>query len=168
MMTLNNADRWEEGTNRIFDSHADEKIVPDESIPRSLSKQVRPDRVYGLRRTNRIKRLLTERRTPEGHRIGEIIRTHPFSDKCEELIYPFLVLEAKSEKSSYSLSDAEAQTACTIVTLLQLQIDLLQKAKNGSISHQDPLVWFLSHKGENWTVAICFVENLKPRRTHVS
>ena len=56
---------------------------------------------------------------------GEAIGTTNWSCPCRkrraELIFPFLVLEAKSEKAGSSGTGVQLQTACSIVTLLQIQ-----------------------------------------------
>jgi hypothetical protein len=52
--------------------------------------------------------------------VGETIRTSPFKEGVEPLLFPFLVLEAKSEKSSNGFEDIQTQTAFPILALLKL------------------------------------------------
>src|SRR6266536_2230975 len=91
-----------------------------------------PDRVYGLRVTKRLERLLLwtedKRASSGGKTIGESIRTSPFRPNGEPIIFPFLALEAKSEKGRDGFSDVEMQTAFTIHALLKLQEDLRKAA----------------------------------------
>lgn len=127
-----------------------------------MPKREKPDRVYGLRVTRRLERLLhwTEDKRPAsaGKHIGESLRTSPFRPDGEPIIFPFLALEAKSEKGSYNFSDIQIQTAFTIYTLLKLQEELRQAAGEESQWETGPLVWFLANKGEMWRVAAAYIE----------
>jgi hypothetical protein len=83
------------------------------------------------------------------------VRTNPFEDMIEPLLFPFLILEAKSE-SPDGFHDVQSQTALPIRTLLKLQEDLqasVTAAEHGS----GPLVWFLSSRGDAWRVYGCYV-----------
>jgi hypothetical protein len=123
----------------------------------------KPDRVYGLRRTNKLQRLLlcTNNRC-EGKLIGDVVKTSPFLADGDPVLFPFLVLEAKSDKSADSFKDIEVQTAFSIRELLRLQDDLYQAA-NGTRdeAHMRPFVWFISYRGEQWRVSAAFVEKKK-------
>jgi len=68
--------------------------------------------------------------------------------------FPFLVLEAKSEKGAESLSRAADQTAFAIRELLLIQEDFRVAAGENAEWDSGPLVWFLSFKGEEWKVCI--------------
>ena len=135
-------------------------------LPKSKEK---PDRIYGLRRTKRLDRLLDsadKRPSMAGKQIEDTLRSCPFRADGEPIIFPFLVLEAKSEKSADSFSDIEIQTAFAIRELLIIQDDLRQAAEG---SQDYPLVWFISYKGEQWRVhaanieirngAVCYVRS---------
>ena len=126
----------------------------------------KPDRVHGLRKTARFARLLKEQ-TKSGKTIEETLRANPFRKETAALIFPFLVLEAKSEKSDSSLSRSELQTASSIMTLLSLQQKLATLGKH-TTSSLIPVTWFLSNKGEHWNVAIGFVQSSKPTLSVVS
>lgn len=100
--------------------------------------------------------------------IEESLRLSPFRVEDEPLLFPFLVLEAKSEKSADSFMNIEIQTAFAIRELLMIQDNLRQTA--GSIEDQSsiPLVWFLSNRGEQWRVYICYIEHSRGSSRFVS
>jgi hypothetical protein len=62
------------------------------------------------------------------------------------VLYPFLIIEAKSEKGGTGFESIETQTAFPIRTLLKLQKDL-SIASGISLK---PLVWFLANQGDKW------------------
>jgi hypothetical protein len=78
--------------------------------------------------------------------VREGLRRSPFGDG--RVLYPFLIIEAKSEKGSTGFESIENQTAFPIRTLLKLQNDL-SIASGTSIK---PLVWFLANQGDEWRV----------------
>ena len=135
-------------------------------------KEQKPDRVYGLRMTNRLERLLKrtedKRAVAEGKMIGETIKSTPFRPGGDPLVFPFLALEAKSEKGKDSFSDIETQTAFVIRSLLELQEDLRRAAGEDSEWESGPLVWFLANKGEQWRVAAAYIEYQNGVRHYVS
>lgn len=150
---------------RIFDCHIEEPIEHDESIPttKEAGRRSAPDRVYGLRKTERVLRLLEETLTPSGDLIGDRVKSTPYGDRLHPLAFPFLILESKSEKSSDSRSDAQSQTAPALITCLEIQAKLADAVRAVNPEHaslrQQPLMWFLCHKGEQWYVAIAFIHN---------
>jgi hypothetical protein len=157
----------------LFDDGADESIIQNTALQSAMhKKEEKPDRVYGLRLTNRLERLLErtedKRAAAGGRMIGESIKSTPFRLDGKPIVFPFLVLEAKSEKGKYSFSDIEAQTAFTIRTLLTLQEDLRVAAGEDSEWETGPLVWFLAYKGEQWRVAAAHIEYKDDVRQHVS
>jgi hypothetical protein len=92
--------RLEQGINSLFDDRAQESIVHEEPLQSELGKREEPDRVYGLQMTRRLERLLqyTEdrRQSSDGKFIGDTVRHNPFRPEGEPIVFPFLVLEAKS------------------------------------------------------------------------
>jgi len=82
----------------------------------------------------------------------------------EPLLFPFLVLEAKSEKSPENFEHMEIQTAFPIKNALQLQYDLLKAKGNRMDVPGGPLVWFLANRGEDWRVygAVVHEEDGRP------
>lgn len=157
----------------LFDDRAQEAIVHEAALQAGMQKkEEQPDRVYGLRRTKRLERLLswTEDKRVEaaGKMIGESIQSTPFRPDGEPIVFPFLALEAKSEKGRDAFSDIETQTAFTIRSLLTLQEDLRRAAGEDSEWESGPLVWFLANKGEQWRVAAAYIDYKAGIRNHVS
>ena len=74
------------------------------------------------------------------------LRQSPFIDG--KVLFPFLIIEAKSEKGSPGFESIENQTAFPIRTLLKLQNDL----SGTSETSIKPLVWFLANQGDEWRV----------------
>ena len=122
---------------KILNSHAEEYIQHSTEIAKLRGPQ-RPDRVVGLRRTKRFHRLLS-RKGDDGRAIESNIRSCPFRKRRAGLIFLFLVLEAKSEKGDAGGTDIQRQTACSIVTLLQIQQELSDVVKQPGNS-LEPLV----------------------------
>ncbi|KIN03109.1 hypothetical protein OIDMADRAFT_195711, partial [Oidiodendron maius Zn] len=151
------------GVNLLFDDRAEEGIILESALQSVMQKkEQKPDRVYGLRMTKRLERLLKwtedKRAAAAGKMIGETIKSTPFRPDGDPLVFPFLALEAKSEKGKDSFSDVETQTAFVIRSLLELQEDLRKAAGEDSEWESGPLVWFLANKGEQWRVAAAYIE----------
>lgn len=142
-------------------------IIHDTLLRSELPKQ-EPDRVYGLQATRNFQKLLSKPIVTcpiNGMHpsIGETIRASPFKEGLEPLLFPFLILEAKSEKSSNGFGDIQNQTAFPIMALLKLQEDL--RAKVGDIAPEaSPLVWFFANRGDAWRVYGCYVIADNPPR----
>lgn len=157
----------------LFDDRAQEAILHEAALQAVMQKkEEQPDRVYGLRKTNRLERLLcwTEDKRVEagGKMIGESVQSTPFRPDGEPIIFPFLALEAKSEKGRDAFSDIETQTAFTIRSLLTLQENLRIAAGEDSEWESGPLVWFLANKGEQWRVAAAYIDYKSGIRNYVS
>lgn len=103
----------------------------------------------------------------QGCSVGECVRTSAFKEGTDPLLFPFLVLEAKAEKSSSGFVDIQTQTMFPIMALLKLQEDL-QKKTVGHIesesSESSSLVWFLANRGDSWRVYGCYVSDDEPPR----
>lgn len=152
---------YDDGINALFDNKADEMIKYPKGLQRELPKRDRPDRVYGLRVTERFDRLLSL--MPENRLV-----TSPFKMEGEPIIFPYLVLEAKSEKSADGFQDIQVQTAFAIRELLCIQDGLAEAVENPSTWDGGPLVWFLSCKGEQWRVLAAYIERVHSVKTYVS
>jgi hypothetical protein len=118
-------------------------------------KPRQPDRVFGLGKTGVFKEYISSRH----------LRHSPFADGYG--LYPFLVIEAKSEKGSPGFESIENQTAFPLRTLVKLQHDLRLE----SVCDINPLVWFLANQGDEWRVYASILDgskfvcyNLRPRR----
>lgn len=127
-----------------------------------------PDRVYGLQATRNFQKLLSEPAVGSSldgkpHTIGERITTSPFKEEVDPLLFPFLIVEAKSAKSPNSFEDIKTQTAFPIFDLLKIQ-EHLQVRMTNSGSDSSPLVWFLASRGDAWRVYGCYVSASNPPR----
>lgn len=151
----------------IFSDRAEEAIRHNPPLPiatrGSIEKEKElPDRVYGLKETNNLKMLLNsaDRRVPldcERRLLRETLEVSPFTQDGEPLLFPFLILEAKSGKGGSDLGAAEMQTAFCIRRLLKLQYDLLAATGEQSQRKSEPLIWFFAYIGEIWSLAAGFV-----------
>jgi hypothetical protein len=119
----------------------------------------RPDRIVGLRETNNIRMLLDQ--PPRAHpnsdarRLRDLIRSSPFKWQSDPLLFPFLVLEAKTDSAHNNFSDIQYQTAFPIKSLLDLQTGL-QLYSPSSKQIPEPLVWFLGYRGSDWKLYGCY------------
>ena len=109
-------------------------------------KERKPDRVFGLEKTTMFDKYVSAKE-------NENLRHSPFVDG--RILYPFLIIEAKSEKGSPGFDSIESQTAFPIRTLLQLQ-DKLALHTGIAIN---PLLWFLANQGDEWRVYAAVVDN---------
>lgn len=139
----------------LFSDRAEKSMTHD--IPGLPKHFEAPDRVYGLSQTDNFKVLLdsTDKRslaaTP--HRsLRETMKVNPFKPEVEPLLYPFLMMEAKSSKGADRL-ETNLQSAFVIRTLLNLQHDLKAATEEETKWRTGPLVWFLSWRGERWNVS---------------
>jgi hypothetical protein len=106
-------------------------------------KYKRPDRVYGLCVTS----WFADNR-------DQLSRgSSPFESL--HTLFPFLLVEAKSEKSSYGFKHIEYQTALSIRTCLKLQVDL----ENKSDQVIEPVVWFFGFRGDEWRLYMAVMVN---------
>lgn len=114
-----------------------------------------------MRVTKRLERLLSsedKRQSGSGACIWDNLRTNPFREDGQPILFPFLLIEAKSEKAADSFSNIEAQTAFSLRELLILQDNLRLAAEESPDWEAGPLVWFLSYKGEQWRVSVAYIE----------
>lgn len=78
------------------------------------------------------------------------------SSTGDPLLYPFLVIEAKSGQAQKDWHSINMQTAFPIRAFLQIQARLQHAADpRGSFG---PLVWFFSYKGEDWRLSMAFMQ----------
>jgi hypothetical protein len=70
---------------------------------------------------------------------------------ARNILFPFLVLEAKAENNS-CFSSVERQTALPIKRLVDVQKSLRETCKG---LPDTALVWFLAFRGEEWIVYAC-------------
>lgn len=96
------------------------------------------------------------------------MRSSPFRQDGEPLVFPFLVIEAKSEKGCDAFTDTQVQTAFAIRELLSIQDQLARLAEEDTERDAGPLVWFLSYKGEQWRVSAAYIHNQNGKTSYVS
>jgi hypothetical protein len=127
----------------IFSNKSDERVMHGDSGLKGEvvdQKYKRPDRVYGLSMTSSF--------APFRERLT---KSSPF--KGGHTLFPFLLVEAKSEKSASGFEQIERQTALSIRTCLKLQIDL----ETQSNQVLDPVVWFFGFMGDEWRLYLAFM-----------
>jgi hypothetical protein len=138
----------EQGEALLFSNRMQWSVVhdPDERLAERGVRVQQPDRIFGLSHTEPLKQLLW-------YRAG--LRHSPFADG--NVLYPFLIIEAKSEKGSPGFESIECQTAFPIRTLVKLQQDLSKVSEIGI----NPLVWFLANQGDEWRVYASIADGSK-------
>lgn len=102
------------------------------------------DRIIGLRKTNLMKDLIAPYRR---------LRHSPFGDG--NVLYPFLVIDTRSDGDSLGFESIEHRTAFQIRTLVNLQYRLQLQSHRG----MDPLVWVLANQKDQWRVSAAIMDN---------
>ncbi|KAJ5748240.1 uncharacterized protein N7511_009936 [Penicillium nucicola] len=160
------------GINMLFSDRAEQKIRHDPPLPvfsqsERLKHSEAPDRVYGLKQTDNFKLLLDsdDKRgaaaTPCPS-LREVMEVSPFEPEGEPLLYPFLVMEAKSSKGA-DRGEVNMQTAFVIRRLLNVQLDLKLATGEETQWESGPLVWFLAWRGEIWEISAAFVNESRSK-----
>ena len=105
--------------------------------------------------------------TAEKKRVFEILDLRPDQRPLiqggEDLLYPFLVLEAKSGKAADDWNRIRRQTSFAIKAFLDAQKSLFTTADEDSSRKIWPLVWYISNKGDIWTVSAAYIKNAHKR-----
>jgi hypothetical protein len=163
-------------SSKIFSSRADEmtsfdsfKTFPEESI-----KSRRPDRILGFQETNSFSRRLENHnlmagrleKEPELETIWETIDSTILNHKGKALLFPFLIIEAKS-RTGASFEDCNLQTALPILKMLKIQEDL-QKKSQMTLEYGGPLVWYIAYRGEDWRLSGCYISEKLGGTSYVS
>jgi hypothetical protein len=124
-----------------------------------------PDRIHGLQSTTYLEKLLQQNHSTQSQqafdpsrRLADILQTSCNPDGGgRSLLFPFLVMEAKSGKGGSNFDEIEIQTALPIRNLLILQHKLQHAEFNTMKVPGGPLAWFLANVGETWRVYGCYV-----------
>ena len=164
------------GMSDIFSSRLQEAVYQTGiADPNSFNPKKEPDRIHGLQRTKKFEKLLAE---PYAHDIAapsppklleDVLKISMNPDNGgEPLLFPFLVLEAKSEKGGENFEHIEIQTAFPVRNALKLQHDLLKQPGNTMDVPGGPLAWFVATRGEDWRVYGAFVYEEEGRPNYVS
>lgn len=103
--------------------------------------------------------LWTKDKRPEsgGETIETTITSTPFH-RDVRTTFPFLVSESKSEKAGVPQSEVESQMAFAVRSLLLVQENLRKAAGKDSRWMSGPLVWCVSHRGEEWQISAAFIK----------
>jgi len=160
----------------IFSSRIQETVCQTgETDHGSYNPKKEPDRIHGLQKTKNFEKLLSEyyvhEATPEPSLkpLEDILKVSINPDNGgEPLLFPFLILEAKSEKGNENFEHMEIQTAFPVRNALKLQHDLLKMPGNTMYVPGGPLVWFVATRGEDWRVYAAFVHEEEGRPNYVS
>ncbi|KAI0410430.1 hypothetical protein F5X98DRAFT_110561 [Xylaria grammica] len=160
------------GLNPIFCHREDEVVTLEPEVARSLDhkdrKYQKPDAIYGLRQTRNIENLLNDSRKGDIELDGETGTTskllreelNPSASldrEGDELLFPFLVVEAKAGKSDCEWEDIQVQTAFPIKMFLDTQNRLRSAAGRRSSWQAGPLVWFFANRGKDWRVSAAYI-----------
>ena len=119
----------------MFSDRADERMQLAAHEPGRRRSAKRPDGVYGLAMTLSFAHYVNR---------GGRLKYSPFSDGNP--LYPFLIIEAKSEKSEDGFVSVEQQSAASLKECLDLQLQLT----NETGVPLSPLVWFVGYRGDEW------------------
>lgn len=92
---------------------------------------------------------------------------NPLSRRGDRLLFPFLVLEAKSDSSARSWHQIELQTALSIRTFLETQESLRAACGKDSKWQSGPLVWLITNRGGDWHVYAAYIEPVRARANTV-
>jgi hypothetical protein len=144
-------------------------------VAEQLHKDIqKPDAIFGLRQTRNIENLLHDTRKREleleaanqEKQLHELLDpsplTQPISQKGDKLLFPFLVVEAKSGTSDSDWYSIQMQTAFPIKAFLDTQDRLRRATGRRSKWHAGPLVWFFANKGEDWRLSAAYMEEGHP------
>ncbi|KAL2869531.1 uncharacterized protein BJX67DRAFT_347534 [Aspergillus lucknowensis] len=157
------------GVNMIFSDRAETSIHYDPPLPirsrsRDNQKYERPDRVFGLIETQNIKILLDspdQRMAPDSQveSLRDVLEASPFKGDRKPLLFPFLIVEAKSDTVGDS-AGVEMQSAFAIQRLLVVQDELRAATRVESMWATGPLVWFFGWHGQDWYLKGSFIDHV--------
>ncbi|VUC24619.1 unnamed protein product [Clonostachys rosea] len=161
------------GLNQMFTYRIDEEVHHSQDVTKMLGKSERPDRIFGLRQTRNIENLLYDEakgglQDPHSQvvkQVHELVELEsPLALTGDRLLFPFLVLEAKSSNAADSWHSIQLQTAFSIQSFLAAQERLRKVANIPSSYQQGSVVWFMANKGEDWRLSICYPESAPVER----
>lgn len=142
---------------KIFASTSDAQAQYDSAVQERISNE-QPDAVYGLRRTERFEELLQGPQDPNA-------RITIYDNN--EIIFPFLILEAKAETSTDNLHTIENQVGLAISEMLNIQSRLFEST--GRLDYEDtgPIVWFIATKGDLWKIHVAYIDMVRGKQCYV-
>jgi hypothetical protein len=128
-------------------------------------KRRRPDRILGFRETGNFSRRLEKYNLMAGQSeneaglktIWETVESTVLNHKGNSLLFPFLLIEAKSRNGA-SFEDCNRQSALPILKMLKIQEDLQRKSQI-TLEYGGPLVWYIAYRGEDWHLSGCYISD---------
>ena len=174
-----------------YGPHLEVELEKDGRGNESRSKGIklperRPDRVYGLRQTSNFEeRLSSPAKTVldgasedaitallgtvdagEELLVQDFIHATPFHQRGDPLLFPFLILEAKSEDGR-GHRNCGIQTSLPIWAVLKGQERLVELSGNLD-ELGGPFIWYIHYLGDSWRVSGCYTTIVKGKRVYVS
>jgi len=153
------------GLNPLFNHREQEQVHHDPELQKKLPKGEQPDAVYGLRQTRNFEDLLydTAAHGDGNAQVHELLNPSPMKEDGEPLLFPFIVLEAKSSTSPSDWHSVKMQTAFPIKTFLDTQNKLRISNGRSSKWRSGPLVWFFLNRGEEWKLCVAYMQDAPPK-----
>lgn len=135
--------------NLVFSDRSSTKVEhdPDDEMQGYPLPTRMPDRVFGLN--------VTPWMTEYIQAIPHSKRT-PFPE-TDDIVYPFLISEAKHGGKNPGFKSVDLQTAFPIRSCLMLQ----QRLRELSSIELNPLVWYMPYIGDRWILAACVLHEGK-------
>ena len=156
---------------KIFDftesSHF--KLSPELQSKLKRKREI-PDKVFSLRMTGTLHWLLKHKDKREeysGQTVEEALSPTLFPQNWSPMVFPFLLVESKTDSSTDSFQAIHQQLALLANESLLIQ-DRLRKAASSTKWIAGPLVWCLSHKGPWWQLSAGYNTDKKKRVRVVS
>lgn len=119
--------------NRLFQDKLDEPTTYPQDIQKLISKIEHPDRIYELCHPTGFKK--------DQRELEKLVKLSIHKQNANFMIFPFLVMEAKTDSSPDSFKDINLQSSCAIMEALRIQHELAKKAgKLDSEHYHSPLV----------------------------
>ncbi|KAE8443596.1 hypothetical protein EG329_001529 [Mollisiaceae sp. DMI_Dod_QoI] len=169
-----------------YDSHVMNSLQEGQNGKGSrILPERRPDRVYGLCQTTNFEDRLggTAQRILESASrdaasvlqttaesgneellVQDFLQATPFHQRGEPLLFPFLILEAKSEEGK-GHRNCGVQTSLPIWGLLKSQ-ERLSELSCPLEELGGPFVWYISYLGDSWRVSGCHVTITKAKKNY--
>jgi hypothetical protein len=127
---------------RVFGARKEGFVTYDKALKKAMQKSMeKPDLFYGLLQRGRVQ----EHIRGISKTLAE--RTSPFAKKLTQCVFPFLISEAKSEKSGVPQNDIELQI-CFAARETLLAQQRLASAASTTVLAFEPLVWCVTYRGE--------------------
>ena len=145
------------GLNSIFIDRAQDPVIHEHELMRRLPKGEQPDRMYGLRQTRNFEDMLYT--SHEDKFVRDTVKSSPLSEDGQPLLFPFVLVEAKSSRSMDDWHSIKLQTAFPIYTFLEVQRSLRTATGQKTTGRLEPLVWFFMSKGEDWVLCAGFTKD---------